>query len=107
MNAVYRALTDSTRRKILQMLRDKDMSAGELAEHFAISKPSLSKHFTVLKDADLIQGRREGTSIIYTLNVSVLEEALLGLMDTFDIQPRDADETSRKSGLDPETDPTT
>lgn len=93
MNAVYRALTDPTRRKILQLLRERDHSAGELAEHFSISKPSLSRHFAVLKEADLIQGIRDGTTIIYTLNVSVLEEALLSLMDAFAIDP----ESSPKS----------
>ena len=86
MNAVYRALSDPTRRTILKLLRERDMTAGELAEHFTIAKPSLSKHFNVLKDADLIQGQRDGVSITYTLNLSVLEEALCGLMDVFQIQ---------------------
>ena len=70
------------------MLRDKDMSAGEIAEHFEITKPSLSKHFNILKDADLIQSEREGTTIIYHLNVSVLEEALLALMDMFNLKEK-------------------
>jgi DNA-binding transcriptional ArsR family regulator len=88
MSAVYRALSDPTRRAILGLLRQRDMSAGELAEHFPQSKPTLSKHFSVLKDADLIQGRRNGTTIIYTLNVSVLEETIWALMDTLNIKPR-------------------
>ena len=88
MNTVYRALSDPTRRAILRLLRGRDMSAGELAEKFPQSKPAMSKHFSVLKDADLIQGRRNGTTIIYTLNVSVLEEAVCALMDTFSIQPK-------------------
>lgn len=88
MSAVYRALSDPTRRQILGLLRHRDMSAGELAEHFPQSKPTLSKHFAVLKEADLVQSRRNGTTIIYTLNVSVLEEALLALLDAFDIRPR-------------------
>src|SRR5580658_4444431 len=88
MNAVYRALGDPTRRSILRLLRGGDLSAGQLAEHFPQAKPTLSKHFSVLKDADLIQGRREGTTIVYTLNVSVLEEAVCALMDTFSIQPK-------------------
>src|ERR1700689_5888843 len=90
MNAVYRALSDPTRRAILRWLRERDMSAGELAEKFPQSKPAMSKHFSVLKDADLIQGRRNGTTIIYTLNVSVLEEAVCALMDTFSILPKTA-----------------
>ena len=95
MNAVYRALSDPTRRKILQLLRKKDLTAGEIAAHFTITKPSLSRHFSILKDADLIQGTRNGTTITYTLNVSVLEEALLGLMNTFHIstQPEYEDES--------------
>src|ERR1700758_3712297 len=88
MNSVYRALSDPTRRAILRLLRERDMSAGELAEQFPQSKPAMSKHFSVLKEADLIQGRRDGTTIIYTLNVSVLEEALCGLLNAFQIEPR-------------------
>ena len=81
MNKVFKALSDPTRRKILRLLRDRDLSAGEIAEHFDVSKPTLSRHFNVLKDADLIQGRKSGTSILYTLNVTVVEEALLSFMD--------------------------
>lgn len=90
MSAVYRALSDPTRRAILGLLRRRDMSAGELAEHFPQSKPTLSKHFAVLKEADLVQSRRNGTTIIYTLNVSVLEEAMWALLEAFEIRPRPA-----------------
>ena len=82
-NSVYRALSDPTRRQILALLREGDLTAGEIAEHFPQKKPTLSKHFTVLKEAGLIQGNRNGTSITYSLNVSVLEEALMALMDVF------------------------
>jgi DNA-binding transcriptional ArsR family regulator len=85
MSSVFQALSDPTRRRILELLRDGDMTAGGLAEHFELSKPTLSKHFAVLKAADLIQGEKQGTSIVYHLNVSVLEEALLGLMNRFGI----------------------
>lgn len=88
MNSVYRALSDPTRRSIVRLLREKDMTAGELAEHFPLSKPSLSKHFTVLKEAGLIQGTRSGTKITYTLNVSVLEDAICSLLETFNITPK-------------------
>lgn len=67
------------------------MTAGELAEHFALAKPTLSKHFAVLKAAELIQGEKQGTSIVYHLNVSVLEEALLGLMNSFGINKGNED----------------
>ncbi len=83
MNKVYKALSDPTRRQILEMLRQRDMSAGEIAKKFEMTKPSLSKHFNVLKDAELIQGTRHGTVITYCLNVSVLEEALWALMNSF------------------------
>ena len=83
MNSVYRALADPNRRKILKLLRERDMTAGEIALHFDITKPSLSKHFQILRTADLIQGEKAGTTITYHLNLSVLEDALLALMATF------------------------
>lgn len=85
MNKVYKALSDPTRRKILQLLRERDMTAGGIAEHFKITKPTLSRHFAVLREADLIQGDKVGTTITYRLNISVLEEALMALMNTFDL----------------------
>lgn len=84
---VYKALADPTRRKILQLLRERDMNAGELAEHFDFSKPTLSRHFSVLQEADLIQGTREGNFIIYRLNVTVLEETLMAMMEMFGLEP--------------------
>lgn len=86
---VYKALADPTRRRVLQLLRQRDMSAGELADHFDSTRPTLSRHFAVLKEADLIQGERQGASIIYSLNISVLEEALLEMMNTFGINLED------------------
>jgi ArsR family transcriptional regulator, arsenate/arsenite/antimonite-responsive transcriptional repressor len=85
MNSIYRALADPTRRKILELLRDNDLSAGEIAAHFDLAKPTLSGHFAILKAADLIQADKVGTTIMYHLNVSVLEEALLSLMNTFNL----------------------
>lgn len=61
------------------------MNAGELAEHFDYAKPTLSRHFAVLQEADLIQGTKVGNQIIYRLNVSVLEEAILGMLEMFKI----------------------
>ena len=86
---VYKALADPTRRKVLQLLRERDMSAGELAEHFDSAWPTLSRHFAILREAQLIQGEKRGASIIYNLNVSVLEEALLGMMEMFQIDGGD------------------
>lgn len=82
MNEVFKALSDSTRRQILELLKEGEMSAGELAQHFNLAKPTLSKHFQVLYEADLIWRDRRGTSIVYGLKLSVLEEAVLGLMNS-------------------------
>jgi len=76
MNEVFEALAHPVRREILRLLRKKAMSAGELAEHFSIAKPTLSGHFAVLKNADLVTTERNGTTIIYRLNLSVMEETL-------------------------------
>lgn len=83
MSEVYKALADPTRRRILQLLREREMSAGEIADHFDLAKPTLSGHFAVLKAADLVATEKQGTTITYRLNVSVLEEALMALMDGF------------------------
>ena len=83
MSAVYKALADPTRRRILELLRDRAMTAGELADHFDLAKPTLSGHFAVLKAADLIDAEKSGTTILYRLNLSVLEGALMSLFDAF------------------------
>lgn len=80
MNEVFEALAHPVRREILKLLRKRAMSAGELAEHFTIAKPTLSGHFTVLKTADLVTTERQGTTIIYRLNMSVMEETLAAFM---------------------------
>ena len=76
MNEVFRALGDPTRREILQLLKRRDLTAGEIAERFPLAKSTLSGHFTVLKHAQLIVAERRGTTIVYSLNLSALEEAL-------------------------------
>ncbi len=83
MSQVLKALGDPTRRRILQLLREREMSAGELAEHFTLSKPTLSGHFAVLREAGLVEVQREGTTLIHRLNTSVLEDALTALMEGF------------------------
>jgi len=80
MSDVFDALAHPVRRKILKLLRNGPLSAGDLAERFDLAKPTLSGHFTVLKTADLVSAERRGTSIIYRLNMSVLEEAMAALM---------------------------
>jgi DNA-binding transcriptional ArsR family regulator len=83
---VFKALSDPTRREILKKLASGSQSAGELAETFHISKPSMSHHFNVLKAAELVRSQREGQSIVYTLNSTVLEDATRMLMDIFNYQ---------------------
>jgi DNA-binding transcriptional ArsR family regulator len=92
MTSVFKALADPTRRRVLQLLRTRPMSAGELAEHFDVSKPTMSAHFAVLISADLIEAEKQGRSITYRLKMSVLEEALLGFSQTFGLEM-----TARKS----------
>jgi len=83
MNEAFKALADPTRRRILQLLRRGEMTAGELAEHFDLSKPTVSHHFTVLKDADLVVTRREGQQIHYSLNTTVMEDLMSIIWDLF------------------------
>lgn len=83
MNAVFKALADPTRRRVLELLRRQPMTAGELANHFPVSRPTMSAHFAVLREADLIESTKVGTSITYQLKLSVLEDALLGFARLF------------------------
>lgn len=80
-NQVFKALADPTRRQILRLLGRGEMTAGELAERFDMTKPSMSHHFAVLKDADLIRSRREGQQIWYSVNTTVVENVLAWAMD--------------------------
>ncbi len=81
IQTTMKALADPTRRTILNLLKKRSLSAGEIAEHFSVSLPAVSKHLAVLKEADLIRDRREGKYIYYELNATVLDEALLWLRD--------------------------
>lgn len=81
MNEVFQALSDPTRREILRLLRKRDMTAGELAERFPLARSTLSGHFSALKHAGLIVAEKTGTSIVYSLNLSALEQTLSAVMD--------------------------
>jgi DNA-binding transcriptional ArsR family regulator len=83
MNEAFKALADPTRREILRLLRRGEMTAGELADHFDMAKPSVSHHFAVLRQADLVTTRREGQQIYYSLNTTVVEDFLAVLWDLF------------------------
>ncbi|ROI04353.1 ArsR family transcriptional regulator [Kaistella haifensis] len=76
MNNLFKALNDETRRKIIELLKEKDMDAGEIAEKFKISKPSISHHLDLLKRADLITSEKKGQHIIYSLNTSIFEDLI-------------------------------
>lgn len=76
LDRVYRALADPTRRKILRLLRARDMTAGEIAERFPLAKSTLSGHFAVLREAGLIVAEKQAQRIVYSVNVSAFEEAL-------------------------------
>jgi len=71
---VFKAISDKNRRKIISLLRKRDMTAGEIADHFNISKPSVSEHLKILKNADLINSEKRGRYIIYFLNLTILQE---------------------------------
>jgi DNA-binding transcriptional ArsR family regulator len=94
MNEVFKALADPTRREILRLLRGGDMTAGELAARFDMSKPSMSHHFAVLKQADLVGSRRDGQQIYYFLETTVMEDVLAILWDLFGTQDGKKDEGS-------------
>ncbi|WP_310558407.1 autorepressor SdpR family transcription factor [Flavobacterium sp.] len=76
MNSIFKALNDGTRREILELLKVKDLSAGEIADYFNISKPSISHHLDILKRADLISSEKKGQFIIYSLNTTIMEDVL-------------------------------
>ena len=86
MSEVFKALADPTRRKVLQLLQRGPLNAGELADHFDVTKPTMSAHFAVLVHAGLIEAEKTGRTIVYRLRMSVLEEALLGFAQAFGIR---------------------
>jgi ArsR family transcriptional regulator, arsenate/arsenite/antimonite-responsive transcriptional repressor len=83
MPDVHKALADPTRRGILKLLREREMTAGEIAACFDLAKPTLSGHFAVLREAGLVSAARRGTTLTYSLRVGELEAALMSLMDEF------------------------
>ena len=76
MNLIFKALNDNTRREIIELLKDKDMNAGEIADQFNISKPSISHHLDILKRADIITSNKKGQFVEYSLNSTILEDLL-------------------------------
>ncbi|MDP5101306.1 MAG: autorepressor SdpR family transcription factor [Nonlabens sp.] len=76
MNALFKALNDPTRREILEILKERDLNAGEVAAHFNISKPSISHHLDILKQADLVTSHKKGQFVLYAINTTVMDEIL-------------------------------
>lgn len=93
MNALFKALNDPSRRQILELLRDGDLSAGEIAEKFDMTKPSISHHLDLLRQADLVVSVKRGQNVIYSLNTTVLDEVLAWVFKLR--QKPDADETTK------------
>jgi len=85
MDSAFQALSDPTRREILRLLRKREMTAGEIAEKFPLAKSTLPGHFNILKHAGLIVAEKNGTSVVYSLNVSVVEQTLAAVMELFDV----------------------
>ena len=80
MNTLFKALNDETRRKILELLKEKDLNAGEIADEFDISKPSISHHLDLLKRAGLITCEKKGQYLEYSINTSMLDDVLTWLL---------------------------
>ena len=76
MNSLFKALNDETRRQIIELLKENDMNAGEIAERFNISKPSISHHLDILRQADLVTSEKKGQFVEYSLNTTILEDLL-------------------------------
>ena len=76
MNAIFKALNDETRREILELLRVKEMTAGDIADQFNISKPSISHHLDILKRADMVTSEKKGQFVVYTLNTTIVDDIL-------------------------------
>lgn len=83
INKTFQALSDHTRMEIIELLRINDLTAGEIAQHFDISRPSISHHLSVLKNADLILDERKGQYIYYSLNTSVVDDVIAWLVKIF------------------------
>lgn len=76
MDAIFKALNDKTRRDIIDLLRERDRSAGEIADAFDMTKPSISHHLDLLRQADLVTSEKQGQFVIYSLNTTILEDVL-------------------------------
>jgi ArsR family transcriptional regulator, arsenate/arsenite/antimonite-responsive transcriptional repressor len=103
-NHAFKAIADPTRREILRLLRRGEMTAGDLAERFDMTKPTMSHHFSVLKQADLLTTRRDGQQIWYGLNTTVVQDLMAWAMDLIHSEAKPEDDQPRiKAGNSPST----
>lgn len=84
MTGVFKALGDPTRREILKLLDKKDLNASEIASQFDMSKPAITKHLDILREAELVSSEKKGQYVIYSINVTVLQEALSNFLSLFE-----------------------
>ncbi|MDD3222909.1 MAG: autorepressor SdpR family transcription factor [Lachnospiraceae bacterium] len=89
MNDAFKALADPTRRQMLKLLQEKEMSAGEIAQCFNMTKPSISHHLNVLKNCGLVLDERQGQNIIYSLNITVFQDLIRWFFDFRQVEPSD------------------
>lgn len=92
VSSKFKALADPTRRKILRLLRERDMTAGDIADHFTISKPSISHHLNILKNAYLVLDERKGQFIYYSLNTTVFQEIMGWFNDILGVGEEDSND---------------
>lgn len=83
MSKAFKALGDETRREILKMLNERDMTAGEISDKFDMARPSISKHLDVLREAELVSSEKKGQYVIYSINTSVLQKSTRWFLDIF------------------------
>jgi DNA-binding transcriptional ArsR family regulator len=98
MTRVFKALSDPTRRRVLELLRERPMKAGDLAARFPVAKATMSAHFAVLREADLVTSEKTGREIVYRLKLSVLEEAILTFSQTFGLNVGAATPLEQETG---------
>lgn len=98
MTSLFYALDNPIRREIIEMLKWNSMSAGEIAAHFDISAPSVSRHLDVLKKADIIVAERRGTTLMYSLNLSVLQESLIEIIKLLRVEDKEEKVRPQESG---------
>ncbi|MBL0385717.1 winged helix-turn-helix transcriptional regulator [Tumebacillus sp. ITR2] len=92
MNESFKALSDPTRRQIIKLLRERDRTAGEIAEHFSMTKPSISHHLNSLKTAGLVYDERHGQNIVYSLNTTVVQEVMSWFFEVLGMDGEKGDE---------------